>query len=153
MGMPAPAQTYYTVHEVLAFPEDGNEYERIFGELVVSPTPRFWHQVIVMRLTRLLLTYCEREPVGQVFNVGADLSWGRTDVLTSPDIFVSPPEHGGIEHWAEVRHVPLIVEVLSKSTARHDRFGKRIVYRDQRVDTYWIVDADAHSLAELFAKG
>ena len=57
-----------------------------------------------------------------------------------------PPEHGGIEHWAEVRHVPLIAEVLSKSTARHDRFGKRIVYRDQRVDTYWIVDADAHTV-------
>ena len=31
MGMPAPAQTYYTVDEVLAFPEDGNKYELIFG--------------------------------------------------------------------------------------------------------------------------
>ena len=51
MGMPAPAKTYYTVDEVLAFPEDGNKYELIFGELVVSPTPRFWHQEIVMRLT------------------------------------------------------------------------------------------------------
>ena len=144
--MPAPAQTYYTVDEVLAFPEDGNKYELIFGELVVSPTPRFRHQVIVMRLTELLLAYCRREPVGQVFCVGADLSWGRPDVLTQPDIFVLPPEHRSIEKWSEVRHSPLIVEVLSKSTARHDRFGKRIVYRDQRIDTYWIVDADANAV-------
>ena len=42
--------------------------------------------------------------------------------------------------------MPVIAEVLSPSTARHDRFGKRVVYRDQRIDTYWIVDADAHTV-------
>ncbi len=146
MGMPARAQTYYTVDEVLAFPNDGNKYELIYGELVVSPTPLFWHQVIVMRLTHILHAYCQREPVGEVFNVGADLSWGRNDVLTNPDIFVLPPEHWGVESWADVRHIPLIAEVLSKSTARHDRFGKRLVYRDQRVGTYWIVDGKKHAV-------
>ncbi len=144
MGMPAHRQTYYTVDEVLAFPYDGNKYELIYGELVVNPTPRPRHQVIVMRLTHLLHAYCLREPVGEVFCVGADISWGRNDVLTQPDVFVLPPEHRGIERWSEVRHIPLIAEVLSKSTARHDRFGKRVVYRDQRVGTYWILDADKH---------
>ena len=146
MGMPAQTQPYYTVDEVLAFPEDGNKYELIYGELVVSPTPRFWHQKIVMRLTHILHAYCQRETVGHVFNVGADLSWGRRDVITQPDVFVLSLEDSGIDQWAEVRHVPLIAEVLSPSTARHDRFGKRLVYRDQRVDTYWIVDADNHSV-------
>ncbi len=144
MGMPAQIQPYYTVDEVLAFPEDGNKYELIYGELVVSPTPRVWHQKIVMRLTHILLDYCRRETVGQVFCVGADLSWGRRDVITQPDVFVLSLEDSSIDQWAEVRHVPLIAEVLSPSTARHDRFGKRLVYRDQRVDTYWIVDADNH---------
>ena len=143
MGMPAHTQPYYTVDEVLAFPEDGNKHELIFGELVVSPTPRFWHQEIVMRLTHILHEYCKSEPgVGKVYCVGADISWGRTDTLTQPDVFVLPPQHYGIDDWADVRHIPLIAEVLSKSTARHDRYGKRIVYRDQRVGAYWIVDAD-----------
>ena len=146
MGMPASAQPYYTVDEVLAFPEDGNKYELIYGELVVSPTPRFWHQQVVMRLTHLLHAYCQHETIGQVFNVSADLSWGRRDVITQSDVFVLSIEDGGIDRWADVRHVPLIAEVLSPSTARHDRFGKRLVYRDQRVDTYWIVDADDYTV-------
>ncbi len=45
--------------------------------------------------------------------------------------------------WREVRDVPLVVEVLSPSTAHHDRFRKRLVYREQGVATYWIVDLDA----------
>ena len=145
MGMPSHA-TYYTVDEVLAFPEDGTKYELIFGELVVSPTPRIWHQWIVMRLSKILLEYCEREQLGQVFSTGADLSWGRSDTITSPDVFVLEPQDFNAASGADVRHVPLIAEVLSKSTARHDRYGKRIVYRDQRVGTYWIVDADKHTV-------
>ena len=145
MGMPVRANPYYTVDEVLAFPDDGNKYELIYGELVVSPSPRFWHQEVVMRLTRLLLDYCRREPVGRVFNVDADLTWGRNDVLTQPDVFVLAPQDCDVARWEDVRNVPL-AEVLSTSTARHDRFGKRVVYRDQRVHTYWIVDVDAHAV-------
>jgi Uma2 family endonuclease len=142
MGMPAPVQRYYTVDEVLAFPDDGNKYELIYGELVVSPVPRLWHQRVVMRLGYSLYAYCEAQRVGDVFNVGADLTWGRRDVLTQPDVFVVAP--GGLtsDKWSDVRDVSLAVEVLSPSTARYDRFGKRLVYRDQHVATYWIVDAD-----------
>ena len=146
MGMPAHTQSYHTVDEVLAFPEDGNRYELIFGELVVSPTPRFWQPVVVMRLTELLLAYCRREHVGKVFCTGADLSWGRTDTITNPDVFVLDVQDMKVARWADVRHVPLIAEVLGASTARHDRYGKRIVYRDQRVGSYWIIDADKHSV-------
>ncbi len=146
MGMPAPVQTYYTVDEVLAFPADGNKYELLYGELVVSPTPRMWHQRVVMRLAHILLEYCHREGFGEVFSVGCDLTWGRRDVITQPDVFVLAPENAVLDRWAEVRHVPLIAEVLSPSTARYDRFGKRLVYRDQGVATYWIIDADECSV-------
>ena len=146
MGMPAPAQTYYTVDEVLAFPDDGKKHELVFGELVVSPTPRFWHQVIVMRLAEILTPYCKREGIGQVFSTGADLSWGRTDTITNPDVFVLEQRHMRVASWADVQQVPLIAEVLSPSTARHDRYGKRIAYCDQQLGTYWIVDADQHAV-------
>jgi len=122
MGMPAPVQTYFTVDEVLAFPDDGKRYELVYGELVVSPTPQVLHQRVVMRLTRILLEYCEREAVGEVFGVGADLTWGRRDVITQPDVFAVGPEDCGFKRWADVRRVPLIAEVLSPSTKRHDRF-------------------------------
>ena len=146
MGMPASVHRYYTVEEVLAFPADGNTYELVYGELVVSPTPRMWHQRVVMRLSHILHEYCHREKCGEVFNVGCDLTWGRRDVITQPDVFVLTPEDVVLDRWAEVRNVPLIAEVLSPSTAHHDRFGKRLVYRDEGVSLYWIIDADECSI-------
>lgn len=148
MGMPATVP-YYTVDEVLAFPEDGNRYELVFGELLVSPAPRLRHQRIANRLGQVLYPYCERESLGEVFVLPADLSWGRQDVLTQPDVFVLPPEYRSGAEWVDVRHVPLVAEVLSPSTARYDRFSKRLAYREVGIPVYWILDADQR-LAEVW---
>ena len=39
----------------------------------------------------------------------------------------------------------LAVEVLSPSTARADRVSKRVLFRDEGVAEYWIVDLDART--------
>jgi len=43
MGMPQAARRY-TVEEVLAFRADGNRYELVHGELLVTPAPQLRHQ-------------------------------------------------------------------------------------------------------------
>ena len=43
----------------------------------------------------------------------------------------------------ELKDFPLVVEVLSPSTARWDRVKKRRLYREERIPEYWIVDLDA----------
>src|SRR5437667_5276640 len=48
MGMVAPV--YYTADMVRALPDDGNRYEVVYGELLVSPAPRLWHQEVAQRL-------------------------------------------------------------------------------------------------------
>jgi hypothetical protein len=45
MGMAAPI--YYTADMVRAMPDDGNRYEVVYGELLVTPAPRLWHQALV----------------------------------------------------------------------------------------------------------
>ncbi len=45
MGMAAPV--YYTADMVRAMPDDGNRYEVVYGELLVTPSPRPWHQIVV----------------------------------------------------------------------------------------------------------
>ena len=47
-GMAAPI--YHTADMVRAMPDDGNRYEVVYGELLVTPAPRPWHQVVVQRL-------------------------------------------------------------------------------------------------------
>jgi Uma2 family endonuclease len=142
MAMPVTLDRYYTRAEVFALPEDGKRYELVHGELLVSPSPVMRHQLIVGRLHAWLFAYLERVGGGRVFSSPADLSWGLDDVTVQPDLFVTGADHVGETQWENLRHVPLVIECLSPSTARYDRFTKRRLYQVQRVAMYWIVDAD-----------
>jgi Uma2 family endonuclease len=143
MGMPTPA--YYTAEMVRAFPEDGNKYELVYGELLVSPAPQPWHEVVQFRLRMAIAGYLQREPIGHLFGPLADISWDEA-VLVSPDILVVPLDEARTLDWAQMQHLMLIAEVLSPSTARFDRFTKRRRYQEADVPLYWIVDPDKHQV-------
>jgi Uma2 family endonuclease len=64
-------------------------------------------------------------------------------MLVQPDVFVVPAEQAGRERWADIRSLLLVVEVLSPSTSKADRFLKRRRYQEAGVPLYWIVDAEA----------
>lgn len=139
MGM--PERHYYTAADVLAMPEDGNTYEVVHGELLVSPSPRLVHQRVAFRLAIRLGKYLERYPVGEAFT-GGDLSWSA-DSLVVPDLFVVDRSEASATRWEEVKTLLLVVEVLSPSTTRNDRFTKRRLYQEVGIPLYWLVDADA----------
>jgi len=141
MGMAAP--TYYTADMVRALPEDGKRYELVHGELLVTPSPRGLHQLLVSRIVTALTVYLDVHRVGIALVAPADISWGRSDLLVQPDVFVLPPGPIATMEWADARHLLLAVEVLSPSSSRADRFTKRRVYQEQGVPLYWAVDGDA----------
>lgn len=126
-------------------------YEVVDGELLVSPSARKWHQVMVQRLSLALGEYTENEQVGQVFIAPADISWG-TNQLVQPDVFVIPLDEARTPEWSTVSHLLLAIEVLSPSTARSDRIVKRRLYQRQGVPLYWMVDADAE-VVEIWTPG
>jgi Uma2 family endonuclease len=132
---------YYTAEMVRALPDGGNRYEAVHGELLVSPTPRAWHQVIVLRLSVLINTDLARAPVGHLFCSPADISWG-TDTLVQPDVFVVPMEQARTLDWTQMINLLLVAEMLGPSTQRADRFVKRVEYQRREVGTYWVVDLD-----------
>lgn len=141
MGMPATIDRYFTREMVLALPDDGNRYELVYGELLVSPAPVARHQLVLGRLHARLFTYLERTRAGRVYFSPADISWGReADLLVQPDLFVVAPEDARRMVWREMLHLSLVVEVLSPSTSRYDRFTKRRLYQQMNVPQYWIVD-------------
>lgn len=139
MGMAAP--TYWTAEMVRQLPDDGNRYEVVYGELLVTPAPRLGHQLLVGRLAVAIANYLDREPVGIMLTSPADISWGR-DVLVQPDVFVITREEAQSGEWARIRRLLLVVEVLSPSTARADRFTKRRRYQEAGVPLYWVVDGE-----------
>ena len=139
MGMSKPA--YYTAEMVRALPEDGNRYETVHGELLVTPAPRPWHQVIVERINVALHAYLEREGIGYLFASPADISWDD-DILVQPDLFVVPLSEARTLDWSRMRSLLIAIEVLSPSTARYDRFTKRRLYQEVGIPAYWIVDPE-----------
>jgi len=141
MGMPDTlTPVYWTADMARRLPEDGNRYEVVYGELLVTPAPRPWHQVLVHRLSVAIELYLTRHPgVGVAFSSPADISWGQ-DVLLQPDVFVVPMEQARVLEWSAIRNLMLVAEVLSPSSPRHDRFTKRRRYQEARVPLYWIVD-------------
>jgi Uma2 family endonuclease len=139
--MDRPA-AYTTADDVRAMPDDGNRYEVVWGELLVSPAPRPAHQRVVVRLTVALGTYCERVGDLETMVSPADVSWSD-DTLVQPDVFVVPRAQAAQGSWSAVRTLLLVIEVLSPGTARHDRFTKRRLYQEQGIPAIWLVDLEA----------
>lgn len=142
MAMPATIRRW-TKELVQSLPHDGNRYELVAGELLVTPAPAPWHEIVQSRLVVALLDYVR--PLGLIetlFYLPADISWTRDD-LVQPDIFVVAPEDVSLD-WKTYRHLRLVVEVLSPSSRRGDRVVKRKLYQQNEVETYWVADPDRH---------
>jgi Uma2 family endonuclease len=142
MGMPNLARRW-TREEVLALPDDGNRYELIDCELLVTPSPRALHQRAVWALYDRVHPYVRANRLGRTGLAPSDLDL-ESGQSVQPDLFVVPLRDGRepIE-WSEFGIPLLIAEVLSPSTALSDRTTKRRRYQRSRVGEYWIVDIDA----------
>lgn len=158
MSSPAPrAQPRYTggmstvlahrrlsYDELCALPDDGNQYELLDGEPIVSPAPFVPHQRLVGRLHIALSAAAGDE--AEVLLAPCDVIFDQYNVL-QPDLLVVRKEHAGVVQ-DHVRGVPdLIVEVLSSpARARLDRKRKMEIYARFGVPEYWIVDGGAQAI-------
>jgi len=139
------APVYYSAAMVRKLPDDGNRYETVYGELLVTPAPRMKHQHVVLQLARVLADYVDRHAVGVVFASPADISWSP-ETLVQPDVFVADLDEARTGDWNRIKTLLLVVEVLSPGTANQDRFSKRRLYQEVGVPQYWIVDPDQKAI-------
>lgn len=144
MAMPALEHRYWTAADVRELPDDGNRYECIDGELLVTPAPRGRHQYALPEMFRRLDAYVTLRGLGVLLWSPADIEL-EPDSLVQPDLFVARLRPGitRFRDWTEIAGLELAVEVLSPSTARYDRMVKRKFYQRAGVTEYWIVDLDA----------
>ena len=136
----------WTADDLLDMPDDGQRYEVIDGELFVTPSPAADHQVALSILFRLIADYVERERIGVAFFSPSDITFSPRRSV-QPDMFVVPFVEGRRPRkFRDMKHLLLAVEVLSPSTARLDRVKKRVLYREEGVEEFWIVDLDARTI-------
>lgn len=143
--------TRYTHADLLVMPDDGKRREILDGELIVSPSPKSWHQLIVTNLLLAFGRYLDRHPIGRIIASPLDVIFGEFDVLEPDLIFVLNEHWDIIQDW--VRGAPdLVIEVLSPGSISMDRGPKLKAYARFGVSEYWIVDPDAHAI-EVYRQG
>lgn len=125
------------MNETLAFQEPLRE-ELIGGKVVaMSPRPAYNHNRVASLIYHLFENYLEGKPCTPIAD-GTDLYLSETDRFI-PDMMVVC-DRNKIQ-WNGVHGAPdLVVEVLSPSTAKNDRWQKARTYAAHGVPEYWIAD-------------
>lgn len=150
MAIPAE-KARYTFADVLTWDEN-ERIEVINGEMVMMATPSRIHQGIVAELTRQFGNYlegkrCKVYPAPfavRLLERDGD-SPDDVDTMVEPDLSIVCDKSKLDKHGC--KGAPdLIVEVLSPSTQRHDRFVKLALYQRAGVREYWIVEPETQTV-------
>jgi Uma2 family endonuclease len=131
-----------TVDDLDLFPDDGNRYELIEGELFVSRAPRLFHQVVVANIIASVRPFLDRNPIGMIVP-GPGVIFSQFSGVIPDVVFISNEQRGEIASGDKVTGAPaLVIEILSPGAenARRDRIAKRHLYAKYGVKEYWIVD-------------
>ena len=132
--------------------EENDRVEIIDGEVFMMATPSSVHQEIAAELTRQFGNYLEGKQCKVYpapFGVRLFEQDGETpedvDTVVEPDLSVVCDRSNIDKHGC--KGAPdLIIEILSPSSLRHDRFVKLGLYQRAGVREYWIVDPEYKSV-------
>ena len=145
--MALPQEVSYTLADVLSWDEQ-ERIELVYGEPVMMAPPSSAHQAISMELSAQLHTYLRGKSCRvfaapfavRLFEQDGDCS-DDVDTVVEPDISVVC-DRSKIDKRGCRGAPDLVIEILSPSTRRHDRFTKFNLYQRAGVREYWIVDPD-----------
>lgn len=130
----------YTYQDYLELPDDGNRYEIIEGELIMSPAPYTIHQEVSLNIVVELANFIRKKKIGKIYYAPTDIILSDINIV-QPDILFISKENLQIITEKNIKGVPdLIIEIISPSTGYHDLRGKKDIYEKFGVKEYWLVD-------------
>jgi Uma2 family endonuclease len=148
MGEAYTCEDYYSWN-------DGERWELIGGlPRAMSPAPSYRHQRAAMELGRQLANFLKGKTckvLSAPFDVRLNADEGN-DTVVQPDIsVVCDPDK--LDERGCKGAPDLVVEVISPSTAGHDRLVKFNLYLQAGVREYWIVDPVEKSVQTCILQG
>jgi Uma2 family endonuclease len=138
--IPLQERVKFTYQDYLNLPDDGKTYQIINGELFMAPAPSPYHQRVSLQITIRLSEFVSRNQLGRIFYAPCDVVLSEEDIV-QPDLFFICRERYYIIGDRYISEAPdLVVEILSPTTERLDRFSKRDLYERYGVKELWMVD-------------
>jgi Uma2 family endonuclease len=127
-------------YEEYARLDDEKRYEIIDGELLMAPAPDTWHQDWSKKLFRRLDRFVMDRQLGEVFYAPVDVVLDTENVV-QPDLLYIAKANLSILQVRGVFGAPdLLVELISPSSVRRDRYVKKALYARFGVKEFWLVD-------------
>jgi len=145
MAMAIPKKKKYTYEDYAKLPE-GAPYQLIGGELIMTPAPTPYHQIVSRKIVSLLIQYVEKNNLGEILYSPIDVYFSEKDVF-QPDIIFVSKQRLNIIGETKIEGAPdLIIEILSPSTAYYDLGRKYEIYEKSGVKEYWIIHPERKSI-------
>lgn len=139
--------------EFRQLPDDGRRYELIGGEVHLTPAPTTKHQYVVHNLDMSLSPYVQEKKLGDVWEAPLDVRLSQETALQPDLVFVAKARLGIVREDCIAGTPDLVVEVLSVSTAVHDRVTKIPVYAQAGVGEVWLIEPQAKTVEVLKLQG
>ncbi len=149
--MELPEKEHYTYSDYLEWDKDGR-IEIIEGELIMMGAPARIHQKIVTELARQFGNFLEGKKCEvyvspftvRLFEKNDDNS-DSVDTVVEPDLSIIC-DLDKLDKQGCKGAPDMIIEILSPSTMRHDRFVKFNLYQKAGVKEYWIISPEEQSV-------
>lgn len=145
-------ETILTIADLELMPEDGNIYEMIEAEIIVSRAPDLLHQEVSGNLFQSIRNFLDQNPLGKVWATPGVIFDEFNSVI--PDLaFVSSERLNDLIVEGRIRGAPdLMIEIISPGAVnrRRDRTIKKQTYSKFSVKEYWVVDPENRAV-EIYA--
>lgn len=142
-------QVRWTIADLEGFPENGNRYEIIDGELFVTRAPHLDHQDVAGLLYAELLRWSIQSRLGKPY-MAPGIIFSESDAVIPDLIWISHERRSQLlDASGHLTGAPeLIVEVLSitEKDKKRDRETKLKLYSVQGVSEYWIADREQQAI-------
>ena len=140
---------FKTISDLEAIPDDGNRYELIEGEILMSRAPGITHQRTLRNLMECFFIYLASNPVGETLP-GPGLIFDEHNAVIPDLVFISNRRRERIMAGERLVGAPeLVIEIVSpgKENEERDKETKARLYGKFGVKEYWIVDPESQDVA------
>ncbi len=121
--------------------EEGAPFQLINGELIMSPAPISYHQILSGRLFKIIDNFLEKNNLGGIcLYAPIDVVLDAENIFQPDLIYISAERKTQLLQNQIMGAPDLVIEILSPSTAYYDLRQKKDVYERFGVKEYLIVD-------------
>ena len=138
--MLAAEKKKYTIKDYQLM-DEGSPFQLINADLVMSPTPTSFHQILAARIFKLIDSYLEQSNSGGIcLFAPLDVQLDEENIFQPDLLYIAESRKAELIKDHIYGAPDLIVEILSPSTAYYDLRQKKDIYEKYGVKEYILID-------------